>query len=120
MDMGSFQHRIHNAKRGDRIIYHTGDLYYERNHGTDGQGRGAAAISLLAKEAWRAYMDGKVTLTQQRIGNSLWAYIATRLDPEHPKKVVNWGCYADDPPHIRGKGSHDTRRASKSQSKAAS
>lgn len=33
-------------------------------------------VDQLAREAWRAYEDGRVTLAQRRVGPGTWAYMA--------------------------------------------
>jgi hypothetical protein len=56
---------------GDTIIYHTGFLARDTASGQD------TALMVLANTVWEAAVAGRVYLTQGKMGDSAWAYMAT-------------------------------------------
>jgi hypothetical protein len=67
-------HKLNNAKKGTWIVYHTGSLWVDRYWSRE--------IREMAKVAWNAYMDDKVVLCQERLGErgeNRFMYIAVKL-----------------------------------------
>ena len=58
------------ARRGERIVYHTGDIAYEADvewrKPTDAEREYAAAVAALQQAAWALYEKRRVTLVQRR------------------------------------------------------
>lgn len=85
---------IENMKSGDSVIYHVGNLMYDRNFGTD-----FMRVDNTADTAWQAMEAGKVSLVQERHPGSetpRYSYIAIKRSS--PYERVYWsGCY--DPKH---------------------
>jgi len=78
------------AKAGEQIVYHTGALMYDRVYGTN-----FLSVDNTARAAFAAAEAGKVHLTQHRLGEHLFAYIAVKRPVPH--KPVKWmGCYDPD------------------------
>ncbi len=73
MTTQEFQRKLFHAKRGDRIIYHTGDLQYDRMLPE------SRSLRELANIVWGAYKSGKALLFQKRIGTNQFAYIAVKI-----------------------------------------
>lgn len=71
-------------KYNEKMIYHVGDLQYDRSQKTL-EGRQAAK---LAREIWRRYIAGEVTLVQKRLGPSRWEYHA--IPKPRPHTPVVW------------------------------
>jgi len=94
-----FEYDIERATPGEEVVYHVGDLHYDRTQGTDGFGRGAVAIAQKAKAAWLAMCAGACMLYQRRVGPSRWYYVAKKLPFPH-KAVVFSGAY--DPEYLNG------------------
>jgi hypothetical protein len=73
MTTQEFQRKLFHARRGDRIIYHTGDLQYDRMQPD------ARTLRDLANIVWGAYKSGKALLFQKRLGKNEFAYMAVKL-----------------------------------------
>lgn len=75
-------------KPGQRVVYHTGSLMFDRQRGLEfGRVHGAA------KAAWDAYTAGLVTLVQRKLAPLKYEYIAirrnaTKVKPKHREKVT--------------------------------
>ena len=65
-----FQTRLASANVGEHIVYHTGDLMFARERGSQ--------LDATANAAWDAHLDGLCHLVQKRIGPNTWEYIAIR------------------------------------------
>lgn len=74
MNRVSFLSAISSARRGEKVVYHTGLLLIDRHRGPTFQD-----VHAVATAAWEAYEEGRVTLTQQRIVPFVCAYIAEKL-----------------------------------------
>lgn len=82
------------AKPGDTITYHIGSLMQDRQYGQN-----FLAVHGVALAAWAAMEEGKVALTQRKIGGTT-AYLARALPPPHRR--VEWhGAYNPDRFHIQ-------------------
>jgi hypothetical protein len=82
-DPKHFEDWIAKANSGDRCIYYTGYLYVDRCWASStlkgemvlaARGRVAAA-----NRAWKSYNEGYVALTQKKLGDMEYQYIATRI-----------------------------------------
>lgn len=61
-------------RTGERFVYHTGDLQFERQYDK--------AVRSIAKAAWDGYENGLVTLVQRRVANKyfgMFEYLMVRL-----------------------------------------
>lgn len=67
----TFGKRISHARKGDRVVYHTGLLMYDRLFGHPG-----AELDAIALAAWRMYEAGAVTLVQRKISDGNYEYMA--------------------------------------------
>lgn len=56
------------ARKGDRIAYHVGLLMRDRFFNVE--------VESVAQASWRAHMDGKVLLMQQRVTPTACRYLA--------------------------------------------
>jgi hypothetical protein len=86
--MTTFETWLQTARRGETLTYYSGELsrmrqlragkmflreyLAERHEGTEDELQ-------AARDAWQAYEDGRVTLTQRRVGAQSFAYVAVRL-----------------------------------------
>ena len=77
---GAFRYWLKGAKEGERVVYYEGFLMRDRESFLRAGGfsdnfppRIKAAIM-----AWKAYMNGELTLTQKKIGDYEYQYIATK------------------------------------------
>jgi len=82
-----FQTRLVHATAGERIIYHTGDLMFARERGSQ--------LDATANAAWDAHLAGECLLVQRRVGPSTWEYIAIRTPAGYPKPEYT-GAYDAD------------------------
>jgi len=60
---------VQSARRGERITYHVGNLFFDR---------GLPAVRKAAGLAWTLQCRGTVHLVQRRLGYNRFAYIAER------------------------------------------
>lgn len=72
----AFGTTLRKLQRGDRIVYHTGDLQYDRD---EVENPNTGRIRGVARAAWKAYQDGLVALVQKRLGFATFEYIAVKL-----------------------------------------
>jgi hypothetical protein len=63
--------RLANLDKGRSMVYHVGFLARDRGE--------AHWINEIAGAAWDAHLAGKVALTQRKLGDSDYEYIATGL-----------------------------------------
>lgn len=79
-----FKNWLKKAKKGDTIIYHIGNLAFDRENDHGDQD----VLERLASEVWRCYEVGDLTLTQKKQSypvkpdeepKSDFIYLATRL-----------------------------------------
>lgn len=69
----------------DREIYHVGFLARDRepphslNNCRCSLCLRAAEVSATADDRWRAFKRGELTLTQRRVGDGRWEYLAISL-----------------------------------------
>ena len=59
MTAQDFTDAVRAAKRGDRIRYHTGFLFADRQHNP--------VVDMTGYAAWKEHLDGRVALFQQRV-----------------------------------------------------
>jgi hypothetical protein len=70
-----FLSQLATAKPGEYVVYHTGNLLYDRENGPEFQNVNAVAVA-----AYEAYDEARVTLVQKRIAPHVCAYIAIKLE----------------------------------------
>jgi septum formation inhibitor MinC len=68
----AFTDWIETAPPGEKVTYHVGLLMRDRKEPTD------EALNQLANSAWRNFESGRLTLTQQRIGENKYQYSAVK------------------------------------------
>lgn len=85
-NVGKFRFWLANSKPGHTFVYHLGNLMADRIYAVvAGRGPGQeelkriATVDGIAREAWRAYRRGEVVLTQKRLGEGYYAYVARRV-----------------------------------------
>lgn len=66
------------------MIYHVGNLQYDRSHRTE-RGR---AVAKVAREAWRKYIAGEIDLFQRRVTPDICEYHA--IPRPRPHIPVVW------------------------------
>lgn len=82
-----FDTKVKNAKAGARIVYHVGDLAYDRQLGFD-----FLKVNAVGLAAFQACEAGKVDLIQKLLAPGVFEYIAIKKTEPHTK--VGWtGCY---------------------------
>lgn len=87
MTRQEFEADLLTLKPDQTIIYHTGNMIYDRL-----QGPHCMAVDNIARAAWTAMEAGKVRLAQKRVGRAV-AYCA--IGCAKPYVPVEWiGCYA--------------------------
>lgn len=67
-----FEHWLTGAPAGQSWCYHQGYLAVDREQ------FGGSEVAALAQRAWRASEEGFVLLTQRRLGEGSYEYLATR------------------------------------------
>jgi hypothetical protein len=73
----AFRLILDNAVPGQRIIYYTGDLMYDRDHETTRLGAThKRELNKLADGVYDACMLERVHLLQKRLGKNKWEYTA--------------------------------------------
>lgn len=73
----AFRMVLDNAEAGQKIIYYTGDLMYDRDAETTRLDRTAKnELNRLANAVYDASELGRVYLLQKRLGKRKWAYYA--------------------------------------------
>lgn len=75
--------RINKLKKGENLVYYTGFLLRDRKRAVVITGIATLwadnpEVMKVRDEAWTAYQMGLVRLTQRRVGDGTWDYIATR------------------------------------------
>ena len=91
MTRGEFLEAVLKAVHGERIIYHIGLLYCDRQTGTSWETRYSGTIAATAQAAMRACEEGHVILVQRKLDNGIYQYIAQKRIP--PRPIVWEGCY---------------------------
>jgi hypothetical protein len=76
------------SKHGDILIYHEGDLQFDRfsPEGEDARSEAArtrGSLNAIANNVRADAKAGNIRLTQRRIGESKFEYRATRIRTEH-------------------------------------
>lgn len=75
----AFEHWLAKAKKGDKVLYFDGFLMLERQrHILQGNKDGFPQKIKTAILAWRAYLEGFVTLVQRKRDEGEYEYIAIR------------------------------------------
>lgn len=75
MNRMQFLSQLAALKPGERLVYHTGNLIYDRENGPDFQNVHAVGVA-----AYEAYDEARITLVQKRIAPHICAYVAVKLD----------------------------------------
>src|ERR1700722_17100400 len=75
----SFLTDVATAKASDWIVYHTGNLLYDRLFGPEFQN-----VHAIATAAYEAYDEDRVHLVQKRIAPGVCAYIVIKREYEEP------------------------------------
>jgi len=73
----AFRLVLENVERGQKIIYYTGDLMYDRTYNTKLTKTNRRDLNSLAAAIYDAYEVGRVFLTQKRMAPHVWEYQAT-------------------------------------------
>lgn len=84
--MNRFADWLATAQPGSSFVYYTGNLGEDRARAAKkfAPKKLAAPQALRdAQQAWNAYSEGLVHLTQRRLGDNLFAYIATRASEKN-------------------------------------
>jgi len=82
-----FEGHIATLPAGRALIYHIGNMMWDRERGT-----GFQRVNSTAHAAWEAMEAGKVYLVQRRVLPDVFEYVAIKRDP--PYSAVEWtGCY---------------------------
>ena len=77
MTADMFRDAVRTARRGERIVYHIGNLLWDRS-GWNVSNPQRKAIDAVGLAAWEALIAGKVLLFQHRV-DGCSEYIAARL-----------------------------------------
>lgn len=82
LDADKFQDWLDRAKPGTTLLYHRGELAYEREGIVELNDKihhvYREPLHSLADAVWRAYRRGRVILTQKRLDYGEFAYYATK------------------------------------------
>lgn len=76
MTVREFMQWVNDAKRGQSVVYHSGNLQFDR---ADNGGPAFRQVNRLADFAYESYQRGHVELKQRRVSDGVCAYMATRL-----------------------------------------
>lgn len=82
-----FQTRLATSFAGEKIVYFTGDLMFQRDKGSQ--------LDATATAAWEAHLRGECVLVQRRVGPNKWDYIAVRTLKGYPAPNYT-GAYDQD------------------------
>lgn len=74
------------ALPGDRVIYHVGDLAFDRRGNSDH----ARNIDELGASAYDFARTNELHLLQKRLDISVWEYIGVRTNPRDKAKFDRW------------------------------
>jgi len=77
------------ADIGDRLIYYVGDLAFDRTMDQE--------LSSMADYVWTLRREGKVTLTQQRVGPNRFRYGAVAGQFPRARVRLEAGCNSTSP-----------------------
>ena len=72
-----FMRKLVSAKRGDRIIYHEGDLAYDR-YTERHENKTARPVTSVGNVAYEEYLKGHCVLVQRRLGANKFVYMAIK------------------------------------------
>lgn len=78
-----FEFWMSRAKTGDTIIYHIGDLAYDRL----GYGEGAHIIDELGATAWEYARTEEVHLLQRKLADNRYEYLAIKTMPKNMTRL---------------------------------
>ena len=71
---------------GEVVIYHTGDLAYDRQGGSDR----AKIVDELGAQAWEFARTHELHLIQVRLGINNFEYRGVRTNPRNAAKLTQW------------------------------
>lgn len=102
MTRQEFEDKLVNMKPGEKLVYYTGHIMFDRQRGYE-----FGKVNNLAHAAFMAYEAGKVYITQRRVKAEpernlpdVFQYIAVKKAP--PFKEVKWtGCYDPERTSLR-------------------
>ena len=78
--LNEFNHWFNKAKRGERFVYHTGDLSFDRYVPLAKEPTPEKReLSLLADMAYELYVQREVLLVQRKIDFKLYEYQAVKI-----------------------------------------
>ena len=83
-DVETFRRWFWRSRPGDVMVYHVGDLMYDRF----GRSDGARKVFEMAETAWDYFSTGEVHLLQQRVSRSCFEYIAVRTNPRNSEIIA--------------------------------
>jgi hypothetical protein len=83
----AFEEAVKYAPPQTKIIYHVGNMLYDRN-----EGDAFMAVDNVACAAMDAFTEGKVDLFQQRVSPGVCEYIAVKKAPPYFSQAFV-GCY---------------------------
>ncbi len=86
MDAKEFRYWFFKAKPGDTIIYHLGDLSYDRLGGSDR----AKIVDEMGAQAWEYARTQELHLVQVKLGINNYEYRAVRTNPRNSSKLEKW------------------------------
>ena len=69
----NFLAKLAHAQRGEKVVYHTGSLMFDRMIGQQFQ-----TVHAIGVAAWEAYMQGRCLLFQRKIAPLQFEYIAVK------------------------------------------
>lgn len=68
-----FRDQLKLAKKGEKVLYHTGSLAYDRMRGP-----GFAEVNAVGSAAYDAYLSGECTLLTRKLGPNTSDYYAVK------------------------------------------
>lgn len=81
-----FLHWLDRASPGDTVVYHVGDLSYDRIGGSPG----ARQTAELADTAFEYSRSFELHLLQARLGMGVFEYRAVKTSPKNTTKLEKW------------------------------
>lgn len=78
-DRRDFEFWLSRAKTGETVIYHIGDLAYDRL----GYGEGAKVIDELGATAWEFARTEELHLLQRKLADNRYEYLAIKTMPKN-------------------------------------
>lgn len=77
--LNKFHDWFDSAKRGEKIVYHTGDLAFDRYVPlAQTPSPEKRELNMLADMAYEMYVQSEILLVQERLEKNVYKYIAVR------------------------------------------